>query len=579
MMNLLRLSLLAAAVLLLVPGGAAAAPAPGGPAAPTPSVPLELQPWIEWVKGVELPPGECREVDEATICVWPTRLAVSVGKAGGSFELEVTAHDAESMLLPGDDSVWPQDIRIDGKPAVVVDMDGVPSVQLAVGRHRITGVFLWSEIPDSLAVPPEVALVDLKRDGKVVGFPVRQEGLLRLLGDDEVAEEAEPEEDAAADTEAVEDALRVEVSRWIRDGVPLSVVTRVDLRVSGKARELKLPYPLWDDAELLRVDSDLPLQFGEDRSLVLAARSGSHTITLEAALPRQLETLGPPELADPWPADEVWVWKAGAAGEAALGQVALSGGQAVDRSRTHAPADWEGGATFRVSAGTPLAFEVLQRGASETAPNELRLDRVMWFDMDGSGWSVVDAIRGRMHHGARLDLRAGTLGSVIVNGKPQVVTGGVDGTSGVEVRAVDLDLRATWRAPPRDRAAGRRLVRAVRSGRAPRRAAARLGRAAGERAGLDALDVARVVASARPAAAARRVRADRPSDLAVARVRGAARARPRVHPQRRRLRRARAADRGRHGARGPAPPRPAGRGRRGRCSGCGSRGPGCWPRG
>ena len=448
MMNLLRLSLLAAAVLLLVPGGAAAAPALGGaaPAAPTPSVPLELQPWIEWVKGVELPPGECREVDEATICVWPTRLAVSVGEAGGSFELEVTAHDAESMLLPGDDSVWPQDIRIDGKPAVVVDMDGVPSVELAVGRHRITGVFLWSEIPDSLAVPPEVALVDLKRDGKVVGFPVRQEGLLRLLGDDEVAEEAEPEEDAAADTEAVEDALRVEVSRWIRDGVPLSVVTRVDLRVSGKARELKLPYPLWDDAELLRIDSDLPLQFGEDRSLVLAARSGSHTITLEAALPRQLESLGPPELADPWPADEVWVWKAGAAGEAALGQVALSGGQAVDRSRTHAPADWEGGATFRVSAGTPLAFEVLQRGASETAPNELRLDREMWFDMDGSGWSVVDAIRGRMNHGARLDLRAGTLGSVIVNGKPQVVTGGVDGASGVEVRAVDLDLRATWRA-------------------------------------------------------------------------------------------------------------------------------------
>lgn len=56
-MNFWRLSLIAAGLLLLVvPGIAAAAPAPT--AAPAPSVPLELQPWIEWVKAVELPPGE-----------------------------------------------------------------------------------------------------------------------------------------------------------------------------------------------------------------------------------------------------------------------------------------------------------------------------------------------------------------------------------------------------------------------------------------------------------------------------------------------------------------------------------------
>jgi hypothetical protein len=126
--------------------------------------------------------------------------------------------------------------------------------------------------------------------------------------------------------------------------------------------------------------------------------------------------------------------------------------------------EWEGGATFRVSATTPLAFEVLQRGASETAPNELTLERAMWFDMDGSGWSVVDDLRGRMHHGARLDLRAGALGSVVVNGKPQVVTVGVDGTPGVEVRASSSTCTRPGARDARDRAAGRRLVRAVRSG-------------------------------------------------------------------------------------------------------------------
>jgi hypothetical protein len=97
MMNLWRLSLLAATVLLLVGPGVAAA-APALTPAPTPSVPLELQPWIDWVKGVELPPGECRQVDETMVCVWPTRLALNVSKSGGTFELEVTAHDAESVL-------------------------------------------------------------------------------------------------------------------------------------------------------------------------------------------------------------------------------------------------------------------------------------------------------------------------------------------------------------------------------------------------------------------------------------------------------------------------------------------------
>ncbi len=443
--NLRRPSLLAATVLLsLASGAAAAAPAPSVPA-----VPPELEPWIEWVKEFELPPGECRAVEDATICVWPTRLGLNVTKSGGTFDLDVTAHDAQNVLLPGDDSRWPQDIRIDGKPAVVVDEEGTPAVRLTVGRHRVSGTFQWSEMPDSLAVPPEVALLELRRDGKPVPFPSRQEEVLRLLDDEEAAireEEEAVEAEAKEPQEVAEDALRVEVSRWLRDGVPLTIVTRVDLRVSGKARELTLPYPLWDDAELLRVDSPLPLQFGAGRALVVQARSGSYTITLESVLARQPETLGPPQLPEPWPADEVWVWKAAAAGEAALGQVALSGGQAVDRSRTHAPAEWEGGATFRVTAKTPLAFEVLQRGVSETAPNELKLARVMWFDMDGRGWSVVDSIRGAMHRGTRLDLRAGTLGSAIINNEPQVVTEGADGVTGIEVRRAALDLTATWRA-------------------------------------------------------------------------------------------------------------------------------------
>ncbi|MCB9754961.1 MAG: hypothetical protein H6713_33915, partial [Myxococcales bacterium] len=433
--------------LLVTPRPVLAAPA-SEPARALPGVPAELAPWIEWVRELELPAGDCREVEDATICVWPGRLALQAGEQGASFELDVTAFNRELVTLPGDDAAWPQDVRVDGKPAVVRDgaeeAAGAPTVELAVGRHRVSGRFIWPERPDTLAVPDEIALVELELAGQRVAIPERVDGLLTLALPGAPPRAEEPEEPATQ--EPAVDSERLEVSRWLRDGVPLTITTRLDLHVSGKPRAITLPYPLWDDVELLRIDSSLPLRLGEERALVVQARAGSHTITLEAALPRAPEQLGPPELPAPWPAEEVWVWRAAGAGEAALGQVAVTGGLAVDRSRTHAPEAWDGGATFQVRATSPLAFEVLQRGVSETAPNELSLRREMRPIMAGAGWTVRDEIEGALHQSTRLDLQAGALGSAIVNDRPQVVTEGPGGATGVELREPSIRLLGTWRS-------------------------------------------------------------------------------------------------------------------------------------
>lgn len=127
--------------------------------------------------------------------------------------------------------------------------------------------------------------------------------------------------------------------------------------------------------------------------------------------------------------------------------MSLSGAQAVDHTRTHAPSEWQGGATYRVDSGGALEFEVIQRGVSETSTNKLVLSRQMRVDLAGTGWTVVDDINGEMNTTNRMDLRAaqGVLGSVAAGGQPRVVTVSGDGHSGVEVRGSALNMRAIWR--------------------------------------------------------------------------------------------------------------------------------------
>jgi hypothetical protein len=434
-------------------------PTPGwtqGPKSEREAVPAELAPWIDWVRDVEPEPGNCRNHADTTICVWPTRAAVVVDEESGSFELELMASEADVLDLIGDDEAWPQDVRVDGKPAVVIDGGGIPQVRVDAGAHRVEGRFVWRMPPSSLRVPEEVALLELVVGGVGITFPSRSGTLLNIPDagapdedepDEDEPDEDDPDEDEPDAAEPEPDSERIEVSRLIADGVPLIITTRVDLRISGQARELVLPYPVWADAKLVRIDSELPLTLDADERVVLQARSGSYSVTFVAQLPRSPSELGPPPLAEPWPTQEVWIWKAQDEGPglSSMGQVALSGAAPVDRTRTHAPTDWPEGATYSVTAGTPLRFEVLQRGVAESAPNQLMLTRAAVFDLAGGGWFMLDHITGTLTSGNRLDLQAGALGSVSVGGTPQVITETGDGQAGVELRDPQVDLLAQWR--------------------------------------------------------------------------------------------------------------------------------------
>src|ERR1700719_3753515 len=139
-------------------------------------VPEPLRPWTDWVlRGHEdqLCPAIQNPANEHR-CLWPSRLTLTVDENSARFAQEFqTFHDTFAML-PGDETRWPLDVRVDGKAAAATIHDGIPAVYLRVGHHVVEGSFAWDQMPRIIPVPPETGLVALNVDGQPVDFPHRE---------------------------------------------------------------------------------------------------------------------------------------------------------------------------------------------------------------------------------------------------------------------------------------------------------------------------------------------------------------------------------------------------------------------
>jgi len=408
---------------LAVPALVAAQPSAAAPVA----VPPQLQPWVPWVLS-QHPELRCPLIADQAVCLWPGELKLELDARGGGFEQQLASDRELGVALPGSEAQWPRGVTVDGKPAVVLQREGRPFVWMAAGVHRVAGRFAWKKLPEVLRLPPRTALVALRVDGNEVPRPRREGEELWLASGQQAGGDGE--------------SLELSVQRHIADGVPLRITTRVELRAGGRAREVDLGVVTLAGSRPTSLSADLPARLDKNGRLEVQVRAGRFEVRIESLQPRPPSQLRALEKDGPWPEREHWVFQA----DDSARQVALGGAPGVDPARTDLPEAWRALPAFALGRGQALHMKTLRRGEPEPPPNQLSLQRDLWLDLDGSGFTVRDRIEGELNQGFRLDLRGGELGHVAQNGRDLLITRSADGKArGVELREGRLSLTAEWR--------------------------------------------------------------------------------------------------------------------------------------
>lgn len=421
MNNLISLSVF---VLLLLSSGVKAQPIE------VHDVPEPLSPWIDWVLHDEEEIGcpYSYNGDDRT-CAWPARLQLDLNDQGGRFVQQWELFSESLIRLPGESDHWPLEVSGNQIKLLVQSKGGEPYVRLSKGKHTIRGQFRWNKLPKSLLITPGSGLVDLKVSGSPVARPqFDAQGQLWLMQED--------------NEKLSEDNLDIQVFRQIIDGHPIKVSTLIKLRVSGKQRNVTLNSALLDGFIASRINSGLPARLEGDNQLKVQLRPGEWSISVVGRAPNDIQNFAMPEVQDPWPAEEVWVF----ANDNNMRQVQVTGVTSIDPNQTRLPSEWKNLPAYLLSPKQVLSLDVRERGMNNLVRNDLSLKREMWLDFDGKGYSIKDQLKGRIQQ-TRINVQPNIeLGRVSIGGQAQFITRAAGTESaGVEVRQNSLNLSAESR--------------------------------------------------------------------------------------------------------------------------------------
>jgi len=417
------------ALLLTIPLAATAGPPKKD------EVPAALRDWTDWVLHGEKEAGcPFLQSQSTRICAWPGRLQLSLDSKGGRFTQSFKVYRESWLPLPGDTKHWPQNVQADGRPAVVVPGQngdgGKPVVKLLPGEHAVSGEYAWDALPEALVIPEGTGLLSLTVKGTAIALPNRDaEGRVYLQKE-------------AAEKEA--ERVEIIAHRLVTDDIPLTLSTQLTLNVSGTSRELLLGRALPEGFVPMSLESRLPVRIEPDGHLRLQVRPGNWTLQLVARSGGPVQKLARPRADGPWAEqDEIWVFDA----RPSLRQVLVEGVTAVDPTQTTLPSGWKRFPAYAMGPSDTMVLSERRRGDSDPAPDALNLNRTLWLDFDGKGYTVNDRISGQLHRSWRLDMQPGTeLGRVVAAGADQSITRlGNDGLAGVELRQGGLALEADSR--------------------------------------------------------------------------------------------------------------------------------------
>lgn len=398
-------------------------------------VPEELQPWRKWVLEKH-PQISCPQMfgdSTAKQCVWPSELFLQIDEKSAHFIMQVEVFADDRVMIPGDSVFWPCEVTANGKPVPVLRVNNRAVVELPVGTCKLTGVLKWETRPNAIKIPDGTALVTVQAGNrKISDANVDRNGMLWLK---------ELNESVNGDS-LTSDNVDVKVYRMVADAVPLYMVTVLKLVVSGNDREILLGRFLPDGAVPVYLHSTIPASIEPDGNVKIQVKPGTWIIEMKCRFSGAVASMNMERKSREWPLQEIWALQA----DPRLRAITVIGVDAIDPGQTGIPDEWKQLPVFMVTKGQK--FEIIEenRGDFSPDPNVLKLDRKMWLDFKGQGFTIKDHIEGSVSRSGRLSMETGyTLGSVKLNAVPQLVTTVDNNSPGIEYRQGNMNLECLSR--------------------------------------------------------------------------------------------------------------------------------------
>ncbi|MEP6484857.1 MAG: hypothetical protein ABJB01_10430 [Rudaea sp.] len=357
------------------------------------AVPPSLKDWRAWVlkdldfRSCPVLGNQSPESSDAFVCAWPSRLTINATAEGATFSIRWQVDAPSWIPLPGDGTLWPQQVTVNNQRQPVVLYQNAPALRLTAGAYEIAGRIPWRQRPQTLLVPRQIGLVSLNIDGKAV-VPIQRNQDIVTLG--------------RADTAAREsDAMAMRVFRKLTDGIPAQLETKIQIASSGQAREEVLGPVLPQGFTPLSLSSEWPARLDDDGRLHLQVQAGEGAITIKARADTAIDKVVARLAATPWPAQETWSYES-----APMRVTSATSALQVDPRQAGVPAEWSALPAFALGNDGVLSIEQRSRGLGTDEGNRLTLQREAWLDFNGDGWYARDRVAGKMLRGWRLDLAA-----------------------------------------------------------------------------------------------------------------------------------------------------------------------------
>ncbi len=396
-------------------------------------IPEELQAWVPWVMyGVERKKCSRLFSQNNKSCLWAEPLELNISGNNASFSQEISLEYPGVFYLPGKNGEsWPQGVTLDDSKAIVVEKGTRPIINIKkAGSYIVRGTFSWQHLPKSLDIPPTTGLTTVVLNGS------RQENIT-VKNNKLWFNNAQKRETRA------NNSLELRVNRLVTDSAPLKITTRIELNVSGDAREVILNWQVPEDQIPLQMQSDLPVKLEKNKKLKVQIRPGKWTINFTTRMVGETNTLTIGKTGDLWPTNELWSFQS----QNQLRIVEISGVNSVDPSQELVPQQWKRFPAYRMTADKEFILNVKKRGDATPAPDSLELHRIFWLDESGEGMTVKDRLSGTITSGWRLEmLPQYALGRASVNGKDQLITRvNEGGNAGIEVRQGQVQIETLSR--------------------------------------------------------------------------------------------------------------------------------------